>query len=238
MPGVRSRFGPQRGIRGTSLNFHMGMRGSLPTFPYQSPFKRSKWRGVNLRIKLPRGPYMNVVPKTEIIYFNRRVIYTNWNKINRNPMQRAGNLIRMIARGSIRRRKMGGPPSPPGTPPRSRQPGKVPPFKMIYNLPTGPTGQIIGMVGFFKSRPMGELPVPGLHEQGGYATRSIRIASRWRQPKDPKTGRYLPFPDPAFQQKRVYYPPRPFMYPAFLKARARLPMLWKNSLAYASSGRI
>jgi len=154
-----------------------------------------------------------------MIYFDRNIIRTNWKRINRTPLQRAANLVRVIARRSIRHRRYGT-TSAPGTPPYSHRPGNTPPFKMIYAAPTfwGTNAQVlVGMVGF-GSQPA----VPGLHEHGGFAIR--QGPPRWRTIR----GRRV------FQRgvsRRVYYPPRPFMWPALLHARQSIPQMWRGITA-------
>lgn len=244
MPANKKRFGPQRGI-GTSGKGRAGegriaplrilqggqARGALG-IPRITPRKIS-----SRRVLGSSGLPIALIPRTQFVTFDRSVIKTNWNRINRVPLQRAANLIRIIARGSIKRRKPGGPPSPAGSPPRSRygwrpkgqkQTG-TPPFKMIYNKPTllG-TGQIIGMVGFGNNR-LGELPPPGLHELGGRARRSIINPRRGQQPRDSR-GRYKRRMIPSRIMRTVRYPKRPFMVPAVRKARSRLPAFWRDSV--------
>lgn len=182
-----------------------------------------------------------------MVFFDRNIIKHNWRAINRNPMQRAGNLIRMRARGSIRRVRRNAPPSPPGTPPRSRwgatlkkaagpKQARTVPFKMIYNVPIHmDTGQIIGMVGF-NTNPAGEMPVPGLHEHGGRAVRMLWNRRRFRevQRRDVK-GRFAPKrAKKKFVRRTARYPKRPFMWPALIYARQKIPRLWRNSITRIS----
>ncbi len=163
-------------------------------------------------------------PRFRLQYFDRSIIRRNWRAINDTPLVRAGLLVRRIARGSIRRRSQKrGKPSPPGTPPRSRQPGSTPPFKMIFSLPNrSQTTVLVGMVGFGGTGP----PVPGLQEHGG---RAVRVVWVMRQGRD-RRGR--------FTRKRrrptrrvVTYPPRPFMGPALRKTMPRFPKLWEGSVS-------
>lgn len=156
-------------------------------------------------------------------FFDRSIIRTRWHTFNRDPINRAGALIRKIARDSIRRRKRAK-PSAPGTPPFSRMPGSLPPFKMIYYVPYRMnTAVIIGMVGFTKKG--SELPPPGLQEHGGTAPRTVLIKYQRRT----KKGK---FTSPGRFARRVLakYPKRPFMVPALARARTQLAPLWKNSL--------
>lgn len=166
-------------------------------------------------------------------YFDRSILKHRWGPWNKNPLQKAGNLVRKIARGSIRRtgQRKGSPflhkqasYSKPGKPPFSRQPGAVPPFKMIYSVPQGYSSVIIGMVGF-NARAN---PIPGLMEHGGTVTRSVfqkLPGQRRRRGNQTKS-----FPGLILVKKSVHYQPRPFMFPALMKARSRLPQLWENSI--------
>lgn len=158
----------------------------------------------------------------QMAFFDRSIIKTRWHTFNRDPINRAGALVRKIARDSIRRRKKA-PPSPPGTPPFSRQPGSLPPFKMIYYVPYRMnTAVIVGMVGFHRTS---DLPPPGLQEHGGTAPRTIliRYARRTKKGKFTSPGR--------FSRKVIAkYPKRPFMLPALGKAKTKLASLWQNSL--------
>lgn len=171
------------------------------------------------------GFNLDIRPRPVAI-FDRSVIRRRWRRSNRNPVMRAGMLVRRIARQSIKRRKLGGKPGPAGGPPRSRQPGKTPPFKMIYAVPQHMgTSVVVGMVGFSR---MGFGPaVPGLHEHGGRARRRVRTNMRQRRRKSGRYGRIKY--DTA--TKAVKYPRRPFMRPALRKARSRLPTFWRNSVS-------
>lgn len=168
-----------------------------------------------------------VSTKFKLVFFDRSIIKKNWKKMNRGPLQRAGNLIRMISRGLIKRRKLGGKPGPIGGPPRSRQPGKTPPFKMIFNDFIGfrQTAQVVGMIGFGARN-----PAPGLQEHGGRARRTLFVpkttgSGRQRRRKD---GLLRKSREPLTQTVRI--PKRPFMFPALLKGKSRMPQFWKNSL--------
>ena len=168
-----------------------------------------------------------VSTRVKIVFFDRSIIKKNWKKMNRGPLQRAGSLIKRIARGSIKRRKPGGRPGPIGGPPRSRQPGKTPPFKQIFNdfLNLRQTAQVVGMVGYGSRN-----PAPGLQEHGGRARRTLFV------PKTSGSGRLRRRKDGILRKSRkpvsqtVRIPKRPFMFPALLKGKSRMPQLWKNSL--------
>jgi hypothetical protein len=159
-------------------------------------------------------------------FFDRSVIRRNWKNINRGPLQKAGNIVRMNARQSIRRRKNRNLHSSPGQPPFSHREGSVPPFKMIYSVPDmAGTAVTIGMV-WFGSWP----PVPGLHELGGTATRTVKdqvIGFR---------GGSKHIPIWSFQKRKVRYPKRPFMGPALDKAfrEGKIPSLWRYSVSRAA----
>lgn len=170
----------------------------------------------------------------KIQYFDRSILRHKWGAYNKNPLEKAGNLVRKIARGSIRRigHRKGSPflhkqdtYSKPGRPPYSRQPGSVPPFKMIYSVPNRlGTSVIVGMVGFSAR----SNPVPGLMEHGGLATRSVFQKMPGQQRRRGRQNRA--FPQLVLVKKTIHYAPRPFMFPALMKARTRLPQLWKDSV--------
>ena len=218
---------PRGDIRGEMSVRGMGLRGGrlrTPKVGFHAP-----------QLGLPRihlGPLITIHPRLQFVEFNRDIIRTNWNRINRTPLQKAANLVRIIARRSIKRRKAKT-PSPVGTPPYSHMglKGATPPFKMIYNYPINlGTGQIIGMVGFNSQR-FGDPPVPSLHEHGGRARRMIYNPAR-RGAIQPRTttGKFAPFPNKKFIPKRVRYPLRPFMRPALIKASPYISRFWRNSL--------
>lgn len=166
----------------------------------------------------------------QFAWFDRSVIRTRWPKINKNPLQHAGNLVMRIARGSIKRRsKLRGKPSMPGTPPYSRRPGSVPPFKMIYSVPFNfGTSVIVGMVGF-GGNAGGTLPPPGLQEHGGTAMRNVFLTGGRNRSK--RTGRWLK-KRINYKRQLVKYPKRPFMMPALRRVRQVLPSLWLNSVSH------
>lgn len=165
-------------------------------------------------------------PKVRIDFFDRSIIRNRWKRINRDSLMLAGIMVMKIARGSIKRRRQGGKPSPAGQPPRSRQPGVTPPFKQIFSVPFRlGTSVAVGMVGyhFGKTGP----PVPGLQEHGGTAHRFVFSAGRQRRLKSGRMGRTIT----QYKRRVVKYPQRPFMWPALLRARSRLPHLWLNSVS-------
>lgn len=166
-----------------------------------------------------------VAPKFKLQWFDRSVIRTRWPRINKNPLQKAGNLVMRIARGSIKRRsKLRGKPSAPGTPPYSRQPGGTPPFKQIFSVPMRlGTSVIIGMVGYGSSN-----PAPGLQEHGGTAMRAVFTNTGQKRLKSGRYGHNRV----TYKKKLVKYPQRPFMWPALLRARAVLPAMWLNSVSH------
>jgi hypothetical protein len=155
-----------------------------------------------------------VQPRFKLVYFDRSIIRSRWSKFNKNPLEKAGNVVRKIARQSIKRRKLGGRSGPIGEPPRSRQPGATPPFKMIYSVPYQfGTTVIVGMVGFNSEG------MPGYHEHGGRAFRFVFARNTYNR----FGGRV---------RRSVRYPRRPFMMPALVKGKQRFPALWRNSLSH------
>lgn len=169
--------------------------------------------------------------KFKMVYFDRSIIKRNWKRINTNPLHRAGQMVRKVARGSIRPRKrrpkgqrMKEKPSKAPNPPFSRAPGK--PFKRIFNVPNKlGTSEIVGMMGFGKA-PGSTMPVPGLHEHGGSAVRRVFVKSHQRRTKKGRFGKNVMKP----VRKLVRYPKREFMKPALAKVRKNMPHLWRGSL--------
>lgn len=184
-----------------------------------------------------------------LVTFDRSVIRRDWSRMNKRPLGRAGNLVRRIARGSIKRRKKATTYSRPGQPPYSHKEGKTPPFKMIFNMPDRlGTSEVVGMVGFGRR---GE-PVPGLHEHGGTAVRTVfsQIAPRRKKTRRDARGRFLSAKRKLTEaqlakirerearqgmsdrkQKSVTYEPRPFMFPALKKGRSQYPQYWRGALS-------
>lgn len=185
--------------------------------------------------------------KFKIQYFDRSIVRTNWRKINRGPMSKAGNFVKVIAKRSIRRagksKKTGRrtrKPSPAGRPPKTRAAGD--PFRLIFSIPVrGGTSAVVGMVGFKRSRQ----PTPGLHEHGGRVQRTL--IERTGGGREKKTGRFRKSKTrgrwvtrqgqrrfiPKKVTKMVSYPVRDFMKPALIKAAPKLPTFWLNSLPRA-----
>jgi len=157
-----------------------------------------------------------------MVFFDRSIIRTNWSAINRNPMQRAGVLIRTIARRSIRHvTRRTTPPLPPGQPPRSRAPGR--PFKMIFSVPKNAgTGVVVGMVGF-DSR-----GVPGRQEHGG-AFPVEQPMFGFRMVRSRYGGHFRA--RRLLGRRRVIgrFPSRPFMQPALRRASTQIPGFWRNA---------
>lgn len=186
---------------------------------------------------LPKGGIsggVQVKIKFQIQYFDRNILRHKWPRWNKNPLEKAGNLVRKIARGSIRRigQRKGSPflhkqntYSKPGRPPYSRQPGAVPPFKMIYSVPQKlGTSVIIGMVGFNSKAN----PIPGLMEHGGTVTRNVWQKAPGQQRR--RGNQIRAFPNLIMVKKTVHYAERPFMFPALRKAQRKLPRLWQDSI--------
>lgn len=169
----------------------------------------------------------SIKPKFKMHFFNRNIIRTNWSRINKDPLQKAGVVVMKIARGSIRRRKRSK-PSPVGTPPYSHKLGTTPPFKMIYSVPFRlGTSVIVGMVGFG-----GSTPPPGLQEHGGAAQRFVYTNLGRKRLKSGRFGKTRW----KYSRKLVKYPQRAFMEPALLRAKARnvLPRFWQASIGRSS----
>jgi hypothetical protein len=168
-------------------------------------------------------------------FFDRNVIKTNWRKINETPAKKAGLLVRRISINSIRKdRSKAQTPSKPGRPPKSRAAGH--PMKLIYSVPLRlGTGVIVGPVGFSKK------PAPGTLEHGGsrVLTDKQRIALLQRQKRLLRMGRDVrgrhikkgTKAQLANIKRVAVTEPRPFMGPALVKARPKIPVMWRRSIS-------
>lgn len=168
-----------------------------------------------------------------MVTFDPSIIRMNWKRINKNPLTRAGLLVRAIARRSIRETKKSA--SAPGRPPhshsrfgsrRSARGGENRPFKMIYSIPNMTyTSVMVGMVGFNPAR-----PIPGVHEHGlsitnemrtdkAHASRKVIYKKKTRRGRERYRTRYL-------ARRSVRYPARPFMAPALIIGSPKFASLW------------
>ncbi len=171
-----------------------------------------------------------------MVTFDPSIIRMNWKRINQHPLVRAGNLVRAIARRSIRQTVRS--PSRPGQPPhsharraaRSPRGGENRPFKMIYSVPNLTyTSVMVGMVGFNARR-----PIPGVHEHGLTITNEFRArrgtpgARRITYARRTRTrAGYVNRPRTRWVVRRPHhYPERPFMYPALRAGRPRFASMW------------
>ncbi len=237
MPGIRRRFSSSRGIGKRAAAPRGSVRGGISTKSLRiSRSGAVKLPGVksNLpQLGLPRAHvgFMTIHPRLHFVEFDRSIIRSNWNAINRNPLHKAASYVRKVARNSIKRRKSKK-ISPVGTPPYSHWPGATPPFEQIFNFPINlGSGQIIGMTGF-GAQPAGELPPPGLHEHGGRARRRLYNLQRiGMQQTRNSLGQFTPLPVPKFIDRTVKYPQRPFMRPALLKSLGHISQFWRGSVS-------
>lgn len=157
---------------------------------------------------MPRVRYMR------LIGMDRRTMKSRWKRFNKNPIKKAGNYVRVIARNSIRRGRLNRAgkrvPSRAPRPPKSWVPGKNPPFKRILSVPNIWGTQAI--VGMQKLQGAPGSPVPGRHEHGGTGTAIVPIGK----------GRT--------RKVRARYRKRAFMEPAKQRALPKLPSFWKDAL--------
>jgi len=179
-----------------------------------------------------------IKPKVKINFFGRQVVRSNWKKLAKNPLSRFGMIVRGNARSEIGRpakKKTTRPRTPPKAP-RSRAPGD--PFKLIFSIPEL-SSVMIGMVGFSKDQ------VPGLHEHGGTARRTVfeqggflhkhtkktsgKYAKR-RSKVDFKTRGGKVVAIPRKKKMTVKIPKRQFMEPAWVRAKPKIPAIWRGSL--------
>jgi len=174
---------------------------------------------------------------------------------NYRNLDRAGALIRTIARGSIRRVKKKTTVSPPGQPPRSRDP-QARYKRIIYAWDPATKSLVIGHIGYrTKGNPS---TVPSTHEFGKQVQikrliirrtdRGRMIGKRAKQRRN-KAFRELmttfgPHQDPEknrmigsrhsgrrkFKTVSVRYDKRPVMKPALDRSISKLPGLYADSI--------
>jgi hypothetical protein len=180
------------------------------------------------------------IPKVKIQFFGRQVVKSNWRKLALHPLSRFGIIVMRNARQSIGRltKKKTTPPRPAGRPPRMRSPKGE--FKLIFSVPQDMSSVIIGMVGFGAAT-----PVPGLHEHGGTARRQVFAEGGFKSKHTRKTlGRYAKrtaarrfrrrggklVVEPVMKKKTLKIAPRPFMLPAFIRAKPKLRPIYHGAL--------
>lgn len=160
------------------------------------------------------------IRKVKEWFFDRKAVVDRIEKKTRKYLALVGYKIRREARKSMRKVRPGGRPSPPGKPPRSRV-GYLRDFLYFSYDPTRKT-VVVGPA----LLPGGEKnpTIPELHEFGGAVTRVVYEEAGWRT----VGGR----PQKKFQQvrRRLRYPARPYMQPAFKKIQPDMPRLWKEIL--------
>lgn len=172
-------------------------------------------------------------------HFDRRSLNRGFKKNNKDPLKKSGAFIMRNAKQSIRRTKKKS--SSPGNPPKSHAPGD--PLKLIlFDVQPTKSRVIVGPVKL--SHTTASLPVPGLLEKGGQVPRQIRVKQEKKKRKAitsiqkkaflklKKEGR-LKNRSRERQQRRTVtanYEKRPFMVPALLKARQKLPLNWQGSI--------
>lgn len=190
------------------------------------------------KIRVQPGIHIYYDPRNFV--FDKRIIKTNWRKLNETPVKRFGLKVRRRAIHSIpkaeraKKEKTRRKPSKPGRPPKSRSPGH--PLRLIYSVPINfGTAAVIGAVGFGQDL----RPVPGRHEHGRTVSiavpqrRTTRTARSKKQSKAARkhflSGRIKSKPLPRIR-KTVKYPERPFMKPALKKELVNMPYHWKHVL--------
>lgn len=169
--------------------------------------------------------------KIGMVMFDRDVIRRNWSNVVRTPITRAGLLLRKIMRNSIRRVGPNAKPAAAGQPPKSRQNGSDPPFKMIFSVPNSSgTEATIGMIGFGKSG--GEMPAPGIQEHGATVVRRVPVKEEMKRDR---RGKFLKQKIRRVK-KRVKIPPHPFAAPALAKAQPMMPALFRGAFDRGARG--
>jgi len=146
------------------------------------------------------------------LFFDRQAVLNAVDQATRRVLSRFGAFTRRIAKNSIRQRRG---TSAPGTPPFSHT-GLLRKFLFFAYDPSA-RSVIIGPARL-RGRGYGE--APALLEYGGAGERSFLA----------KTGSTVPGQGLAWRRKHVHIRPRPYMGPAFVKAKENLPDMWANSV--------
>jgi hypothetical protein len=158
------------------------------------------------------------IKQAKTFFFDRQAVMNPMDRVRRHVLSRAGAVVRVIARRSMKQVGPDAPPSAPGTPPRSRK-GLLKKFLYYVYDPTT-EGVIVGPALLSGRR---SIPVPALHEHGGTARVTAREV-RWRTEQGQRVK--------EITKRRVVtsYPRRPYMQPALEKVIPRMPEFWRDVL--------
>lgn len=150
-------------------------------------------------------------------FFDREKIIKSVDRARRKNLSKSGAFIRRAARSSIRPGGKSGIVSKPGEPPRSHS-GELK-RKIFFAYEPLNDGVVVGPVGFGRSK------APSLLEYGG----SVQVRDQLVRVGPRRLGRNE---KPRFVRYtgRMRYKPRPFMGPAFEKAKKDLDEIWGNSV--------
>lgn len=134
-------------------------------------------------------------------------------------LRRAGAFIRRTARSSMRKVKKRTTVSSPGQPPRSHS--SEPNLRTIFYIyDPQTTSMVVGPPLLPSSKNSRDsLPVPGLHEHGGTAHRTVYADASNRPAKFRKKKRAA-----------IRLAKRPFMLPALEQNADKIPPLWRDSV--------
>jgi len=134
------------------------------------------------------------------LFFDKKAVTSKTDRATRNVLSRFGAFVRRTAKSSIRTRKG---ISAPGSPPSSHT-GLLKKF-IFFGYEPQRRSVVIGPARL-NQRGRGALPgAPSLLEYGGVTAAKGK-------------------------RKRARYRPRPFMGPAFIKERTKMPALWRDSI--------
>lgn len=153
-------------------------------------------------------------------FFDREVVMKAVDRATADALRKAGSLIRMNARRSMKKAGKDDPPAPPGSPPRART-GLLKKF-VFYAYDQESKSVIVGPA--FLSGGRRNPTVPEILEYGGHQV--VRRISRKRAFEDGRRVR-----KPTVVERRVKYEPRPYMTPSLEKIKPKMPELWKDILS-------
>ena len=160
--------------------------------------------------------------KVTRMFFDRQAVISAVDKATRTVFGRFGAFTRRIAKNSIRQRKG---TSAPGNPPFSHT-GLLKKF-LFFSWDPAQRSVVIGPARL-NGRGRGYGAAPAILEYGGTTERSFLNASvEWRKKTVVEWRKKTVV---EWRKKTVRVRPRPYMAPAFERAKARLPDMWAGSV--------
>ena len=170
-------------------------------------------------------------------FFDRNELTNPIDRAIKSALSKFGAFTRQVARGSIRKGKK---PSRPGTPPRGHGAQLLKNF-ILFSYDQDAKSVIIG-----PAKLNTHAPTPALMEYGGNFSRTrrrvqvqiggtVKGVKKSRQRGGAKfiwvdVGSRLDDGAGPLRTEQLHYPERPYMRPAFIKARKDLEKFWAKSV--------